>query len=130
MFAATGGLMSYGGPLRSQYRPRWALYTDRILKGDKPVDSRCSNPLRSESRINLKDRQGARPSTIPPTLHRPRRRGDRMRAAGVHHAARRRGSGMAARGAGAAVGDAGDRIPQQRTRRNRSRILSPHSIAA
>ena len=36
-----------------------------------------------------------------------------MRAARVHHAARRRGGGVAARGARAAAGDAGDRVPQQ-----------------
>ena len=33
----------------------------------------------------------------------------------VHHAARRRGGCVAARGAGAAAGDAGDRIPEQRS---------------
>ena len=35
-----------------------------------------------------------------------------MTAPRVHHAARRRGGGVAARGAGAAAGDAGDRLPQ------------------
>ena len=34
-----------------------------------------------------------------------------LRAARVHHAARRRGGGVAARGARAAAGDAGDRVP-------------------
>ena len=33
-----------------------------------------------------------------------------LHAARVHHAARRRGGGVAARGAGAAAGDAGDRV--------------------
>ena len=32
----------------------------------------------------------------------------------IHHAARRRGGGVAARGARAAAGDAGDRFPQRR----------------
>ena len=41
-----------------------------------------------------------------------------MRAARVHHAARRRG-GVAARGARAAAGDAGDRISQRRSRPER-----------
>ena len=36
-----------------------------------------------------------------------------MKRARVHHAARRRGGGVAARGAGAAAGDAGDRVSQQ-----------------
>ena len=40
-----------------------------------------------------------------------------MRAPRVHHAARRRGSGVAARGARAAAGDAGDRVSQQPTAR-------------
>ena len=35
-----------------------------------------------------------------------------MKTARVHHAARRRGGGVAARGARAAAGDAGDRVPQ------------------
>ena len=35
----------------------------------------------------------------------------------VHHAARRRGGGVAARGARAAAGDAGDRVPQSTRRR-------------
>jgi ABC transporter substrate binding protein len=36
----------------------------------------------------------------------------------VHHAARRLGCGVAARGAGAAAGDGGDRIPQHQDARN------------
>ena len=38
-----------------------------------------------------------------------------MRAARVHHAARRRGGGVAARGARAAAGDAGDRVPRRQS---------------
>ena len=48
------------------------------------------------------DRQGARPRR-PAVAARPRRRGDRMKTARVHHAARRRGGGVAARGARAAA---------------------------
>ena len=40
----------------------------------------------------------------------------------VHHAARRRGGVVAARGAGAAAGDAGDRVPQQRVAAEPMRI--------
>ena len=45
--------------------------------------------------------RGARDETRVPTATTPR----------VHHAARRRGAGVAARGARAAAGDAGDRVP-------------------
>ena len=38
-----------------------------------------------------------------------------MRTARVHHAAWRRGGGVAARGARAAAGDAGDRVSPQRS---------------
>ena len=65
---------------------------DQVRAGDQP-----------------QDRQGARPRRAADAA-RPRRRGDRMRTARVHHAARRRGGGVAARGACAAAGDAGDRI--------------------
>ena len=43
-----------------------------------------------------------------------------MRAARVHHAARRRGGSVAARGARAAAGDAGDRVSRPQHRRTRS----------
>ena len=47
-----------------------------------------------------------------------------MRAARVHHAARRRGGGVAARGARAAAGDAGDRVPQRRLAAIRTALLA------
>ena len=42
-----------------------------------------------------------------------------MKTPRVHHAARRRGGGVAARGARAAAGDAGDRVPRQPDRLTR-----------
>ena len=49
-----------------------------------------------------------------------RSRGPSNETARVHHAARRRGGGVAARGARAAAGDAGDRVSPQHVARRRS----------
>ena len=68
-----------------------------------PPTCRCVQPTKFELVINAQDRQDARPHRAADAA-RPRRRGDRMRAARVHHAARRRGGGVAAGGAGAAAG--------------------------
>ena len=45
-----------------------------------------------------------------------------MKTARVHHAARRRGGGVAARGARAAAGDAGDRVSQQLSSGHQSKV--------
>ena len=100
-FVAAGGLISYGPDTIDQYPARGRLRrshpqgreagrpagagADQVRAGDQP-----------------QDRQGARPRSAADAA-RPRRRGDRMRAARVHHAARRRGGGVAARGARAAA---------------------------
>ena len=47
-----------------------------------------------------------------------------LQTARVHHAARRRDGGVAARGAGAAAGDAGDRIPARTSSANSAHIVS------
>jgi putative ABC transport system substrate-binding protein len=73
-----GGLMSYGGDLRENYR-EGAVYVDRILKGARPTDP----PVIQASRFELVLNKGAAKAlglTIPDTSG-PRRRGDRMRAA-------------------------------------------------
>ena len=53
LFAAAGGLISYGPNFRDQLR-RAASYIDRILKGEKPADLPVQAPDRYELAINLK----------------------------------------------------------------------------
>ena len=53
-----------------------------------------------------------------------------MQAARFHHAARRRGGRVAACGAGAAGGDAGDRVPRQRNSRTVGAFNGVHFLRA
>ena len=53
LFAAAGGLMSYGPSLEDSYR-RAATHVDKILKGTKPADIPVEQPTRFEFALNLK----------------------------------------------------------------------------
>jgi putative ABC transport system substrate-binding protein len=66
VFAAAGGLISYGPDYIDQYR-RAAGYVDRILKGEKPAELPVQAPTKYDLVINLKTAK-ALDLTVPPML--------------------------------------------------------------
>jgi putative ABC transport system substrate-binding protein len=65
-FAASGGVMSYGGSLADGFR-LVGHYTGRILKGDKPADLPVQQATKAELIVNLKTAK-ALGLDVPPTL--------------------------------------------------------------
>jgi putative tryptophan/tyrosine transport system substrate-binding protein len=65
-YTEAGGLMSYGSPIRDNYR-RAASYVDKILRGAKPADLPAEAPTEYELVINGKV-QAALGLAIPPAF--------------------------------------------------------------
>ena len=109
-----GALMSYATDGTDMFR-QVGVYTGQILKGAKPsIPGHAVDQVRAGDQP--RDGESARPpgaGALPPV---PTRRSNDP-SPRVHHASRRCGGGLAARGAVAAGGGAGDRISSRRRAR-------------
>ena len=76
-FVVSGGLISYGVPLRELYRQA-GIYAGQILKGAKAGELPIVQATKFELVINSTTAK-ALGITIPEKTYRPRRRGDRSR---------------------------------------------------
>jgi len=66
LFAAAGGLMSYGTDQIDMFRLA-AFYVDRILRGDQPANLPVQTPVRFETTLNLRTAK-ALGFEVPPSL--------------------------------------------------------------
>jgi putative ABC transport system substrate-binding protein len=113
-YVEAGGLMSYGPNFPDLFR-RAADLVDKILRGTKPADIPVEQPTKFDLVINLTTVK-ALGLEVPPTVLAAPMRSSNDQTARVHYDARERDS-MAARGAGAAAGDAGDRVSRHQVAR-------------
>jgi ABC-type uncharacterized transport system substrate-binding protein len=99
-YIETGGLISYGANYPDLFR-RAGDYVDKILRGAKPSDLPVEQPTKFDLVINLTTAKALGWKSPKGSCCAPTRWSNE--ATRVHHAPRRRGGGVAVRGARAAI---------------------------